>query len=377
MNIMRVLFCIDSYFQLILAVNLRTTVYKDYVADIIVYNSIPTAESICIKLRKLKSFNHVWLARTSLTRCGKKYSFKEKLPKYGEYLMTIVSPQKRLEKYIGSSFDYKYDELIFNGTGALPECIFNAAYKQNNQLTCKRIEDSYVNYFTEYVSQKGKLRIGFESIIQLLFGRKSMEKYVSAFYFEDADLVSIHVPYSIVQAPKISRENQELVKTLNFLFDYEPDQILKEKEVIMFEDGRHFFSGDDEEVDIVKAILKEIDSSKIAVKMHPRRVKSRFDQFGVYTVKNSTVPWEIIQMNMPCTGKAFLTVSSAVVFSSGMYFNDKCKNILLYKCMKKEYSGLNSNFEQFVAKYKQKYGAKSILVPTSYEELVNVIMNKN
>ena len=44
----------------------------------------------------------------------------------------------------------------------------------------------------------------------------------------------------------------------------------------MFEDGRHFFSGDDEEVDIVKAILKEIDSSKIAVKMHPRRVKSRF-----------------------------------------------------------------------------------------------------
>ncbi len=33
---MRVLFCIDSYFQLILAVNLRTTVYKDYVADIIV-----------------------------------------------------------------------------------------------------------------------------------------------------------------------------------------------------------------------------------------------------------------------------------------------------------------------------------------------------
>ncbi len=45
--------------------------------------------------------------------------------------------------------------------------------------------------------------------------------------------------------------------------------------------------------------------------------------------------------------------------------------------MKKEYSGLNSNFEQFVTKYKQKYGAKSILVPSSYEELVNVIMNKN
>ncbi len=42
---------------------------------------------------------------------------------------------------------------------------------------------------------------------------------------------------------------------------------------------------------IVKAILKEIDSSKIA--MNPvisRRVKSRFDEFGVYTVKNSTVP---------------------------------------------------------------------------------------
>lgn len=374
---MRILFCIDSYFQLILAVNLRTTVYKNDNADIIIYNSIPTAETICKKLKELNTFEHVWLAKTSLTRCGGKYSFMEKMPKYGEYIRTIVSPQRRLEKFIGSNFDYKYDELIFNGTGALPECIFNAAYKHNHQLTCKRIEDSYVNYFTEYVSPKGKIRVGFEAIMHLLFRRMSMEKHVSAFYFEDADLVNIRVPYPIIQAPKISRENKELVKILNSIFDYVPDQTLKEKDVIMFEDGRHFFSGDDEEVDIVKVIIEKIDSSKVAVKMHPRRTKSRFEQFGVYTVKNSTVPWEIIQMNMPCDGKAFLTVSSAVVFSSGMYFGDSCKNILLYKCMKKEYAGLNANFERFVNMYKKKYGDNSILIPSSYEELVDIIISNN
>ena len=108
----KVLFGTDSYFQLMTAINLRTTVYKDWYADIIVYGSVPSADKIADRLRETNVFDHVYMADTSLTRCGKKYSKREKLPKYFVYLYSLIAPSHVLKNAIGAKLTIPYDEFV-------------------------------------------------------------------------------------------------------------------------------------------------------------------------------------------------------------------------------------------------------------------------
>lgn len=372
----RVLFGVDSYFQLIIATNLRTTLYKDYEADIIVYGSVPSAETIAGRLRECGVYSKVWVAETSLTRCGGKYTRWQKMPKYFVYLKTFFSPSQVLEDAIGERLTKEYDEFIFNGFGALPECIFNVAYRLNKNIKCKRIEDGYMSYITVFISDKGIIRRTLEKCAKVMLGRQVITDFVDGYYLEAADLCLAKMPYLVIQAPKFGRHNKELISILNKVFDYKPDSKLDEKQVYLFEDGRHFFSGSNEEMDIVAEITKRIDKEKVIVKMHPRRTVDRWANVGIETVKASGIPWELIQLNSDCTGKALLTVSSAVVFSSSIYFGDDCLNVLLYKCLKEHADGLDETFDKFVSNFREKYGKDSIYIPDTYEELVNIITDK-
>ncbi len=371
-----ILFGIDSYFQLILAINLRTTLYKDDVADIILYESIPSANNVADRLRTCKIFRNVWVAETSLTRCGSKYSFLKKLPKYFVYIKTIVLPQKTIESIIGNKFLESYDEFIFNGFGALPECIFNAAYNLNKNIRCRRIEDGYMSYIAVYLTRKSIYRKILETVCGFVFGRQDINDYIDFYYLEDVDLCIANMPYKLIQAPKISRNNQQLVEILNEVFCYTPDPKLDNKQIYLFEDGRHFFSGSNEEMEIVQEITKRVDKEKIIVKMHPRRTINRWGAVDIDTVNAPGVPWELIQLNSNCSGKIFMTVSSAVVFSSALYFGDSCKNILLFKCLKEAAEGLNENFEAYVKKFREKYGENSIYIPKDYDELIQIVTSK-
>lgn len=365
----RVLFGVDSVFQLILSTNLRTTIYKDCKADIVIYNSVPSAGDLCEKLRQTGVFGKVYFGNTSMAKCGNKYTKKEKLPKYFSFIGTLFAPKMMLEDIIGDKFDGIYDEFLFNSYGAFPECIFNACYKNNPNIKCKRFEDSYVSYFTVYGSKKGGARQLVEKIANTILCRKNIVDYIDGIYFEEPDLVLTEFPYPVIAAPKLRRDNLRLKDTLNKVFGYEADYIYKEKDIYLFEDGRLFFDGNEEEVDIIQEIIKTVSKEKVVVKTHPRRKENRFAPIGVDVAKGSKCPWEIIQLNNNFDGKCFLTVSSAVAFSSDVYFGDACHKVLLYKCLKKAPSSIDARFERYIEAFRKKFGEDSLIIPNSYEEL--------
>lgn len=371
----RVLFGVDSYFQLMGAVNLRTTLYKEWDADVIIYNSIPSAGDVVERLRHTNVFGKVYFAETSLTRCGKKYTFKEKFPKYFVYFASLFCPNLVLNNVCKERISSIYDEFVFNGYGALPDCIFNSIYKSNNNAKCKRYEDGYLSYYTVYGSEKSVLRKKIETIIETFTARKDIDKYVNGIYFMEPDLVLAKFPYPVIEAPKLSRQNKQLVETLNFAFDYKDKSSLN-KRIYIFEDGGLFFNANNEEVDIVKALLAGgIPASDFVVKMHPRRTEDRFKALGVETIGKSNVPWELIQLNNKFDDDFFITVASSIVFSSDIYFGDKCHKVLLVNCLKHNAPHINETFKQYINAFKKKYGEDSLLMPNTYDELVEYINN--
>ena len=360
-------------FQFIIATNIRTTIYKDWKAGIVIYNSTPVANDLYMRLKDKDVYEEVYLADTSLAKCGNNYSFWEKLPKYFVYLLTLPFPKLMLRQMIGSALSQQYDEFIFNGFGALPECIFNVCYCNNHKIKCKRIEDGYPSYFTVYGSKKNGIRRGLERISQFCFGRKDIDRYVDGYYFSEPEMVMVDLPYPVIPAPKFGRQNTEFVGLLNGIFDYNADT-KSDKRICLFEDGRLFFDGSEEEVDLVKDMISYLPKEQIAIKMHPRRKVDRFKDLGVESMKASKVPWEVIQLNQNYSGCVFMTVTSSAVFSSDIYFGDKCYKILLYKCLKTPPSSIDAKFEAYVQKYKERFGSDYLFIPESYDELKSILM---
>ena len=350
------------------------TIYKDDVVDIIIYKSFPSAPDLYNHIKDLGVFRYVYLADTSLTKCGKKYGFWEKMPKYFIYLQSMVSPEMVLRSIIGKNLQDNYDEFLFNGYGALPECIFNTCYKKNNSIICHRFEDGYSSYFTVYNSKKNNIRRCLESFASIMFNRKEIDSFVKSFYFQEPEMVISKLPYDAVGVPKFGRQNKALVEFLNKAFNYKPEATAKKK-VFFFEDGRMFFeSTTNEEVEIVSEISKVVDPASILVKMHPRTKKNRFEKMGIDTMKTSNIPWEVIQLNNDYGGSIFITITSSPIFSSDIYFGDKCYKILLYKCLKTPPSSIDAKFEAYVQKYKERFGSDYLFIPESYDELKDILL---
>jgi len=370
----KILIGVDSVFQFVIASNLRLTIYENDIVDLIIYKSFLSAPDLFSRVKNLCVFRNVFLADTSLTRCGKKYSFFEKLPKFFIYLYSLAAPNKVLKKIIGKELIEEYDEFLFNGYGALPECIFNSCYKINTKIVCHRFEDGYSSYFTIYNSKKNIIRRSIESFSSIMFNRKNIDSYVSSFYFQEPEMVMSNLPYDVVGAPKFGRHNKKLVDFLNKAFNYSP----KEESVMkffFFEDGRMFFESDtNEEVEIVSLISKYIDPTSIVVKLHPRTKINRFKDLGVDVMNASAVPWEVIQLNHDYGGCIFITITSSPIFSSDIYFGDKCYKILLYKCLKTPPSSIDAKFEAYVQKYKERFGSDYLFIPESYDELKSILM---
>lgn len=368
----RILFAVDSFFQLIEAVNLRMSVYLDDNADIAVYASTPNAEKICENLKKKHIFSNCYFLDTPLVRCGAKYSLKEKLPKYFIYAFTLMNPFGYVTNTLHLE-DLFYDTFLFSGNGVLPEAIFNAIRKRNPNISCLRFEDSYISYTREYCKAKGRGRRLLESAMHRIFRGADINDYIKGYYFAVPELVQVEFHYPVIRAPKISRENKALINMLNAIFDFDSFQDSYEEKYIFFESGDAYFENNDEDVGFIKELSDAVGKESILIKRHPRCVKNRFESLGVHVSKSSSIPWELIQLNINMDDKVFVTTTSAAALSSEIYFGDKCKVILLFEGMKNPPHSINDVMRKYMRDFQNFFGEDKIYMPNDIAEFKRII----
>lgn len=367
---MKVLFAVDSVFQLMIAVNLRLTEYKNDDADIVIYNSTLNADVYAKRLKDTRCFSNVYLAETPLTYCGGNYSFKKKLPKYFVYLKSLLVPNKTIEG-ICNGFGGNYDIFLFNGVGALPECIFNAITRKNATVNCYRFEDSYLSYTQEYGSNKGSVRKILERFSSI-FGRKRLEQSIRGYYFSEPYLVNYEFKYPVLVAPKFSRNNDRLIETLNYVFSMKELVDDYKERYIFFECGDAFFFNNNDDLRYINKLIEIVGKENILIKRHPRIKDNRFEDLGVHIASGASVPWELIQLNMPLSDKVFITTKSAAAISSEIYFGDKCSAMFLYKGIEGEQGEIGTNFKKYMEKFKQK-SQNGFWLPENIEEFTKLI----
>lgn len=369
---MRILFAVDSFFQLIEATNLRLTLYKDEIADIAIYASTPNAKLIRENLSNSGLFSNCYFLDTPLIRCGAKYTFKEKLPKYFIYAYTMVNPKGYAIQGLGFS-DVMYDTFLFSGNGALPECIFNAIRKVNKDIRCIRFEDSYVSYTREYGKVKGGFRLALEKFMYKIFGGARIEEYIDGYYFAEPELVQVKFNYPVIQAPKINRGNRELIEVLNEVFKFSELQDSYDEKFVFFESGDSFFEKNNEDVEFIKELIGLVGEDSVLIKRHPRCVENRFEKLGVHIAKGLPIPWELIQLNINMDQKVFITTTSAAALSSAVYFGDDSKSILLFEGMENKPSSVTDVMRKYMKAFQEKYGFNVLYMPKNMDEFKKII----
>jgi len=144
----------------------------------------------------------------------------------------------------------------------------------------------------------------------------------------------------------IDAGNKELVNLYNEVFKYDPSVDSYEEPIIFFEESYYADGYDVNDVEMVDKIADIVGKENLFIKTHPRNPENRFKKLGYKTNKNTSIPWEVICMNIDLSNKTLVTIASVAAIVPATMLGKKYKGILLMKvipddsCLKKNITNL-------------------------------------
>ena len=76
-------------------------------------------------------------------------------------------------------------------------------------------------------------------------------------------------------------------------------------------------------------------------------------------------------MNYDFTGKIFITVSSASILASNLYFSEQIKSIFLFECIENLPKDVDYIFKNYIKDINEKFNASDIIIPKSTTQLLD------
>ena len=356
----KILILVNTYFQIIIAIKLKLTMYKDDSVDIIVSNHSTDSKKIYEKLKNILIFNKIYYLESKETN-------KKNITKIFENVFYLLFPKTALKgkKII---FDNSYDEYLFYNINKYTYLIYDVLNSKNKNVKIIRFEEGYISYLHS--------NIGVSNIykkIRKKLGRKFLEENYNYNYLFNPDLLIYNPKSQIKKIENIERTDKRLIDIINKVFEYKLISDTYQQKYIFFEES---FFCDNKGIDDMNLILKIADivgKENLLVKLHPRNKIDRFKKYGITTNKTIGIPWEIIQMNNNFSDKVFLTISSGSILASKLYFNDNIKTYLLFNCTDKMSDMVTDEYFKYLKKVNNKYGLNSFIIPKNKEEFFKML----
>ncbi len=355
----KILMLVNTYFQIIVAIKLKLTLYKNDDVDIIISDHSTDAYKIFENVRNMNLFNKVIFFRS-------KNSERTRIKKIEENIMLLFFQNDILKK-MKLDLDV-YDEFLFYNINKYSDLIYSALLKKNKNLKLGRFEEGYISYLHPNIGlSKSYMKL------KKIFKRKQLQENIDVNYFFNPNILIYEPKNSIVKIDKINKIDEKFKTIMNDVFEYNCDNNEYKQRYIFFEES---FFCDGKEIDDLDLILKIADivgKENILVKLHPRNKIDRFSKYGIKTNKSVGIPWEIIQMNNDFSDKVFLTISSGSVLGSRLYFDDNIKTYLLFNCTNKKSDMVTENYLNYLDKVKNEFGMDKFIIPKNKDEFYDIL----
>lgn len=357
---MKVLMVCQTYNMLIASIQIKRFDLKCDDVDIVLTDDSAGMEQIAANLRATGLFKNVYFVHIK-----EKYRGGNIIKRVVKIKNIYVRKSKVEQLYGIKNFDYEQFYFCVHDITSL--LLYRCISKHNKDVVAHRYEEGYSTY-TIFDVYNQKLHY-FINVFSLILREPNLYKKTRYIHLFNPNFLLYKNNYERIPIHEIESNDVEFREILNSIFDYnEAGNEFEQAKYIFFEES--FFVDKKQKIndyEIVQEIAKVVGKDNLIVKLHPRTVINRFEKLGI-RVSQSTLPWEVIQLNHNFSDKCLIAISSGAVLSSKIWFKSDIKVIMMYKCTNKKPMLVSNEYEEYLAKVLGKYGAVGFSIPVSLED---------
>lgn len=320
----RALFICNTTYQVVVAIQLRITNFKQWNSDLIITDTVPNFIEICNKIFELKLFDAI------IPLQEKKLNYNSnRLINFDTYFKKYVFINKELKRIITEKD--RYDYYLFANITRFSPRLGKLLSKFSPSVKFAMYEDGVSSYSRIYGDRINQVMHP-NSIIKKL-GYKVFPSVISKlndyFVFEPRYIV-----WECDCARRISTIESnldEIRQILNCLYGYQHIKDNYNEKVIFFEESYYEDGIQTGDLELVEGLAEIYGKNQIFIKTHPRNKVNRFETLGFHTNKDKTIPWEVIALNISLEDKLLVTMTSTAVVNSFILLHTSASLILEYR----------------------------------------------
>ena len=317
----RVLIIANTYYQMILSIQMRLTVFNGDEVVLLLSDQSNNAYEIVQKLRTEQVFHQTAYVKLKGLIRGRK-----KLDKLKDFADIAFGSSNRYSLYLEAVEDPCFDELICYNYNIDIIGLYSLLCKYNRQVKVSLFEEGVLSYGIRFESNFRRELIGFFRKLQ---GKKDISEAFYRFYCYYPQLY--YGPLETMRVPPISMEC-ECTEVLRCVFNIDREKLSYPQKYIYFSSVCDFAGGAPiGELELVKRIAEMIGRDKLIIKAHPRDARGVYEREGLTVDRNSSIPWEAIQLSGDFSDKVFLTATSGSVLSASFMTDTPPKTFFMYK----------------------------------------------
>lgn len=329
------LYICNSVYQLLVCLWIKHRVNPQIPGDLIVSNHMNNGRELAEQARAENCFGQVYFVESF--DYARYRTPSSRMTRYEEELF----PQRVLSRF----WDGRdaYSTVYLANPDRFSQLLFNALSRRNPALQAVLYEDGMLTYSPIFQSDVESSRIELVSlpkklVYRHLFRRKALcDHFRELLLFHPKDL-GWQPAFSVTELEKINCQDAAFREMCNRIFQYSPSDVYDRKYLFMEES----FAAEGvpiNDVQLLNQLAQRVGKENIMVKIHPRNPVNRFAADGFKTNQNTSIPWELIVMNLgDISDMTLITVASSSVLNPMMIFGKKVKAYSLYHLVDKSAS---------------------------------------
>lgn len=322
---MSVLFLCNTYYQFIVASQLKLTQFKEDEVYLILSDHSKNAKYVVERVKSTNLFKDVFFVETF--EDNKKGLTKKRLP------ITIPSIILGKNKKFKRLESLNIDHFIYYNYTFTVQQIFSVLYENNRRLKCSRMEEGVLAYKMHFNDDKfylGKKKSSLFFIGRKILCKRNLYECVNDFYCFQPDFYN-----GILNSVKIEpvSSDGQLKDFLVKAFDIRLSENDYKEKYIFFTSVYDFEGGEPiGEYELVCKVADLVGKENLLIKTHPRDTRTIYEDSGFTVDKNSSIPWEATQLSRDFSDKVFLTVNSGSVLAGSFLSGNPPKTFFMHRC---------------------------------------------
>lgn len=295
---MKKLIICDTNYQLFVAIQLKLTLFAEECVDIWVSDHSRNMEKVCNNLREVGYFDNVKYINTKTNA----YNTNVK-----KIIMDVIS--YGILDFYECDVDL-YEEIIFYGIDLNIYGIYNYYSSIGHHVVWSRFEEGLFSYETDFSFGR---RVKLTKRVREMLRKTDICNQISRYYCFFPELKMNKWKWDIIGIPQNMVCDKEFVNNFNKIYNYIPSNI--PQKYIFFASATDIEGNPYGETELVLELVEKYGKQNFLVKMHPRDNRNVYEQNGISVMRESFIPWEVMQLNMDMNDKMLLTSNSGAFIS--------------------------------------------------------------